>query len=104
MTSLKRTPLYEAHRRLGARMIEFGGFELPVQYTSIREEHCAVREAAGLFPGVRTQSWDVSLSSAGPVFLEFNFGGDLNLHQLAHGSGALSDSYVEHLKGIVVVG
>jgi aminomethyltransferase len=49
MTSLKRTPLYEAHRRLGARMIEFGGFELPVQYTSIREEHCAVREAAGLF-------------------------------------------------------
>jgi aminomethyltransferase len=49
MTSLKRTPLYEAHRRLGARMIEFGGFELPVQYTSIREEHCAVRDAAGLF-------------------------------------------------------
>jgi len=49
MTSLKRTPLYDAHRRLGARMIEFGGLELPVQYTSIREEHFAVREAAGLF-------------------------------------------------------
>jgi aminomethyltransferase len=49
MTALKRTPLYETHRRLGARMIEFGGFELPVQYTSIREEHFAVREAAGLF-------------------------------------------------------
>ncbi|MBW2493560.1 MAG: glycine cleavage system aminomethyltransferase GcvT [Deltaproteobacteria bacterium] len=49
MTSLKRTPLYETHRRHGARMIEFGGFELPVQYTSIREEHFAVREAAGLF-------------------------------------------------------
>jgi aminomethyltransferase len=49
MTSLKRTPLYDTHQRLGARMIEFGGFELPVQYTSIREEHCAVREAAGLF-------------------------------------------------------
>ncbi len=49
MTALKRTPLYDAHQRLGARMIEFGGFELPVQYTSIREEHCAVREAAGLF-------------------------------------------------------
>ena len=30
-------------------MVEFGGYELPVQYTSIREEHCAVREAAGLF-------------------------------------------------------
>jgi len=49
MTALKRTPLYDAHRRLGARMIEFGGFELPVQFTSIREEHFAVREAAGLF-------------------------------------------------------
>ncbi len=49
MTALKRTPLYDSHRRLGARMVEFGGFELPVQYTSILEEHTAVREAAGLF-------------------------------------------------------
>jgi aminomethyltransferase len=49
MTTLRRTPLYETHQRLGARMIEFGGFELPVQYSSIREEHTAVREAAGLF-------------------------------------------------------
>jgi aminomethyltransferase len=49
MTALKRTPLYDVHRRLGARMVEFAGFELPVQYSSIREEHCAVREAAGLF-------------------------------------------------------
>jgi aminomethyltransferase len=49
MSALKRTPLYELHRRLGARMFEFGGFELPLQYSSIREEHAAVREAAGLF-------------------------------------------------------
>jgi aminomethyltransferase len=49
MTALQRTPLYETHRRLGARMVEFGGFELPVQYSSIRQEHSAVREAAGLF-------------------------------------------------------
>ena len=49
MTPLKRTPLYDIHRRLGARMIEFGGYELPVQYTSISAEHRAVREAAGLF-------------------------------------------------------
>ena len=46
---MKRTPLFDIHRRLGGRMIEFGGYELPVQYTSIRAEHCAVREAAGLF-------------------------------------------------------
>jgi aminomethyltransferase len=49
MTPLKHTPLYDAHRRLGGRMVEFGGYELPVQYTSIREEHTAVRETAGLF-------------------------------------------------------
>jgi aminomethyltransferase len=45
----KRTPLYDLHVRLGGRIIEFGGWELPVQYSSIVEEHRAVREAAGLF-------------------------------------------------------
>ncbi len=46
---MKRTPLFDIHRRLGGRMVEFGGYELPVQYTSIHAEHCAVRNAAGLF-------------------------------------------------------
>jgi aminomethyltransferase len=46
---LKRTPLYEAHVRLGARLVDFGGWEMPVQYTGIVEEHLAVRRAAGLF-------------------------------------------------------
>lgn len=46
---LKRTPLYEAHRRLGARMVPFGGWEMPVQYSGIMEEHRAVRGRAGLF-------------------------------------------------------
>lgn len=46
---MKRTPLYEAHARLGARLVEFGGWEMPVFYTSIVEEHQAVRTAAGLF-------------------------------------------------------
>jgi aminomethyltransferase len=44
-----RTPLYEEHRRLGARLIPFAGFEMPVQYKGITEEHKAVRSAAGLF-------------------------------------------------------
>ena len=48
-TSLKRTPLYEQHRQLGARLVEFSGWEMPVQYSSILEEHRAVRERAGLF-------------------------------------------------------
>ena len=47
--TLKRTPLFEAHQRLGGKLIEFGGWEMPVQYTSITDEHLAVRNAAGLF-------------------------------------------------------
>ena len=43
------TPLTEAHRALGARLIEFGGWLMPVQYGSILDEHRAVRERAGLF-------------------------------------------------------
>jgi aminomethyltransferase len=49
VSNLQRTPLWEAHHRLRARLVPFAGFELPVQYTSILEEHAAVRERAGLF-------------------------------------------------------
>ncbi len=49
MTQLKRTPLYETHIALGGRMVEFGGWEMPVQYSGILDEHQAVRNAAGLF-------------------------------------------------------
>ena len=45
----KRTPLYEIHRSLGARFTEFGGWDMPVQYTGILAEHRAVRTQAGLF-------------------------------------------------------
>ena len=46
---LKRTAFYDIHRALGARIVEFGGFQMPVQYTGIIEEHMRVREAVGLF-------------------------------------------------------
>jgi aminomethyltransferase len=46
---LKRTPLYALHKELGARMVDFGGWEMPVQYAGILEEHRAVRERVGLF-------------------------------------------------------
>lgn len=46
---MKRTPLYEKHCALGGKMIDFGGWDLPVQYTGIIEEHRQVRKAAGLF-------------------------------------------------------
>ena len=46
---LKRTPLYAAHRRAGGKMVEFAGWEMPVQYRGVIEEHLAVRSRAGLF-------------------------------------------------------
>ncbi|HYM65882.1 MAG TPA: glycine cleavage system aminomethyltransferase GcvT, partial [Patescibacteria group bacterium] len=45
----RRTPLYDRHVALGGRMVDFGGWELPQQYSSIRDEHFAVRTVAGLF-------------------------------------------------------
>ncbi|HXO19948.1 MAG TPA: glycine cleavage system aminomethyltransferase GcvT [Thermoanaerobaculia bacterium] len=47
--TLKRTPLYECHLEAGGRMVDFAGWEMPVQYAGVIEEHRAVRTAAGLF-------------------------------------------------------
>ncbi len=46
---LKRTPLYEIHKEMGAKMVPFAGWEMPIWYSSVSEEHRAVRDAAGLF-------------------------------------------------------
>ena len=46
---LKRTPLYDIHLENGGKMVDFGGWELPIQYSGIINEHRTVREAAGLF-------------------------------------------------------
>jgi len=47
--TLKATPLHGVHRKLGAKMVDFGGWDMPVQYASILEEHHAVRRSVGLF-------------------------------------------------------
>src|SRR5215210_3210990 len=47
--TLKRTPLYDRHVAAGAKLVPFAGWEMPVQYTGIREEHLGVRERAGIF-------------------------------------------------------
>lgn len=46
---LRRTPLYDRHVSLNARMVDFGGWEMPVQYSGIKDEHLAVRQNAGIF-------------------------------------------------------
>ena len=45
----KRTCLYDRHVSLGAKMVPFGGFEMPLEYTNIVDEHNAVRQACGVF-------------------------------------------------------
>src|SRR5205085_11128375 len=65
--TLKRTPLYDKHVEAGARLVPFAGWEMPVQYAGIREEHTAVRTHAGVF--------DVShmgeIETSGPQAAEF---------------------------------
>ena len=63
---LRETALADAHRALGAKLIEFGGWLMPVQYAGILEEHRAVRERAGLF----------DLSHMGELFVEGPAAGD----------------------------
>jgi aminomethyltransferase len=63
---LHETALIDIHRALGARLIEFGGWLMPVQYTGILDEHRAVRERAGLF----------DLSHMGELFVEGDDAGD----------------------------
>ncbi|RUL56955.1 glycine cleavage system aminomethyltransferase GcvT [Lysinibacillus antri] len=57
---LKRTPLFEEYAKYGGKTIDFGGWELPVQFSSIKEEHDAVRNRAGLF----------DVSHMGEIFVE----------------------------------
>src|SRR5436309_10619461 len=47
--SLQRTPLNEVHRNAGAKMVDFGGWDMPVQYSGLVDEHHTVRRAVGLF-------------------------------------------------------
>jgi aminomethyltransferase len=81
---LKRTSLWASHQQLGGRLIEFGGWEMPVQYTGIVDEHLAVRNAAGIF--------DIShmgeIFVSGPAALDFLNGRLTNdLRKLVVGQG-----------------
>ncbi|MDD5140355.1 MAG: glycine cleavage system aminomethyltransferase GcvT [Verrucomicrobiales bacterium] len=81
---LKRTSLYAAHQKLGGKLIEFGGWEMPVQYTSITDEHLAVRSAAGIFD--ISHMGEVTVSGAGAeAFLNSILTNDIR--RLAPGEG-----------------
>ena len=64
---LRRTRLFDTHKALGGRMVPFAGWEMPVQYTGVREEHLATRTAAGLFDVSHMGVWE----AAGPTACAF---------------------------------
>ena len=66
---LKRTALHETHKQLGAKMVPFGGYDMPVWYTSVLEEHNAVRQHAGLFDVSHMGVWDARGTNAA-LFLD----------------------------------
>jgi glycine hydroxymethyltransferase len=59
-SALKRTSLYDIHKSLGGRMVPFAGWEMPVQYSGVKEEHLATRQAAGLFDVSHMGVYEVS--------------------------------------------
>jgi aminomethyltransferase len=90
---LKRTPLFSAHQKLGAKLIDFGGWEMPVQYTSITDEHLAVRNAAGIFD--ISHMGEVTVSGTGAeAFLNSVLTNDIR--KLASGDGQYTLMCHEH--------
>jgi glycine hydroxymethyltransferase len=73
---LRRTPLYEVHKALGAKVIPFAGWEMPVWYSSVMEEHLAVRQAAGVFDVAHMGVYHVEGPDAA-VFLDSVVGNDI---------------------------
>lgn len=61
----KRTSLYEIHRQLGAKMVEFAGYLMPVQYRGIRAEHLKVRESVGIFDVSHMGEFSITGENAG---------------------------------------
>ena len=106
---LKRTALYSAHQNLGGKLIEFGGWEMPVQYTSITDEHLAVRHAAGIFD--ISHMGEVTVSGAGAAdFLNLVLTNDILKLVPGHGQyslmcnergGAIDDLYAYQLADCV---
>jgi aminomethyltransferase len=85
--TLRRTVLYEGHKRLGARMVPFAGYEMPVQYTGVIEEHNAVRERVGMFDVSHMGRFEVHGADAGR-FLRYVSTWDMT--RLAPGEGHYS--------------
>ena len=71
MSALQRTPLRDFHAAHGARLVDFAGWEMPVQYRSILEEHKGVRRAAGAGYAIVLVTHDARLASAADRVISF---------------------------------
>ncbi|MCX7981413.1 MAG: glycine cleavage system aminomethyltransferase GcvT [Syntrophales bacterium] len=106
MNSLKRTPLYAWHVAHGARMVDFGGWEMPLQYAGIIEEHRATRERAGLFDVSHMGEIDVHGQGALP-FLQYLLTrnidplpkGHMKLSLILNESGGIKDDVTVYARG-----
>ena len=83
---MKRTPLYEIHKSLNAKFTEFGGWEMPLQYSSIVKEHLAVRSTAGVF----------DLSHMGELDIKGEGANDLVQKLCTNDVGRLVDGQVQY--------
>jgi glycine hydroxymethyltransferase len=86
---LRRTPIFDVHKELGAKIIPFAGWEMPVWYSSVVEEHLAVRQAAGLFDVAHMGVYQAEGPDAA-VFLDSVVGNDI-------AGLAVGDSVYTHL-------
>lgn len=75
---IKQTLLYETHKEMGAKMVPFGGYDMPVWYSGVSEEHLAVRQTAGLFDVTHMGAFDVSGAGAAD-FLDIVLANDVYL-------------------------
>jgi glycine hydroxymethyltransferase len=89
VTALMQTPIYDLHVELGAKMVPFAGWEMPVRYASVKEEHQAVRETAGLFDVAHMGVYQAEGPDAA-VFLDSVCGNDIS-------SLRVGDSLYTHL-------
>src|SRR5438128_11863620 len=78
---LRRTSLFESHVQLGGRIVPFAGWEMPVQYTGIVDEHVAVRTAAGLF----------DVSHMGELEMRAEYAGQVVNYLVTNDDGKLDD-------------
>jgi aminomethyltransferase len=94
----RRTPLYDLHRELGARIVDFGGWDMPVQYSSQIEEHHAVRRNAGVFDVSHMCVVDLTGEKVRP-FLQRLLANDVG--RLRHSGKALYSCMLNEAGGVI---